>query len=560
MQDILSEPSVSVPTEEELAFLRRNPSLFIEKFLGDSLWHKQVSVAEMLSTHKRVAVRSCHGSGKTFLAARLALWWLFTRRFSSVLTTAPSNRQVVELLWKEIRVAYANARVSLGGKLLPKAPKLTVADDWVLIGFSTDNPVNFQGWHSKGGTLVIFDEAPGVHSEIWEAVQGVLVSDNDRLLCIGNPVEPYGPFYDLFRETDVGKVHISAYDTPNVSSGVDVVPGLCSASWAKEKRDTWGADSPLYQSRVLGEFPSTHDSVVVPIEWMIRANEKWHQHDAAGALDRWPVHMGVDVARLGSDSTILAEYVEGVGVRHIERLRKQETMATCGDVVSRAVAIGANSVNVDADGLGAGVYDRLHEIFTGADSSILIQADPSQDRTYKQGMGYADRTHGQDTKYRDTTHKIDTKYEDTTHERDRKYEDSKHEKSDKEHKEGVVASRWAKSSMKSGAYGASSPLVRSVRGGMRPKISDRFFNFRAEMYWTLRERLDPNNENSICLPPDDKLFSQLTSIRWRLNSKGQIRIEGKDEMRTRGMQSPDEADAVVYALSGQETFVDFVLV
>lgn len=513
MENILSQTGTTVPSVDELEILQRNPVLFIEKFLGESLWSKQMAVADLMTSHKRVAVRSCHGSGKTFLAARLALWWLFTRPFSSVLTTAPSNRQVVELLWKEIRVAYNGAAVKLGGHILPKAPKLTVADDWVLIGFSTDNPVNFQGWHSKGGTLVIFDEAPGVHAEIWKAVQGVLVSDQDRLLCIGNPVEPYGPFCDMFKESDVGKVHISAYDTPNLRTddGVDVVPGLCSASWVKEKKKSWGEDSPLFQSRVLGEFPTTHDSVVVPMDWMSKANERWELDRVGGRLDQHPVHLGVDVARLGSDATVLAEYVENVGVRKLVRLRKQDTMATCGDVVNHANAIAATTVNVDADGLGAGVFDRVNEVFSGGDSMLFIDEKSGLDAS----------RHG-----------------------------------------GVTRSnpKDSESAMKSRAYGASSPRVREVRGGMRPKISDRFFNLRAEWYWTLREKLDPSNDNPISLPPDDKLFSQLTSIRWRLNSKGQIRIEGKDEMRTRGMQSPDEADAVVYALSGQETFVEFVFV
>jgi hypothetical protein len=503
VDSVLQEPT-SVPDAAELEILQRNPVLFIERFLGSELWAKQSLVADMMTTHKKVAVRSCHGSGKTYLAARIALWWLFTRPFSTVLTTAPSNRQVVELLWKEIRVAYSNARVKLGGNMLPKAPKLTVADDWMLIGFSTDDPVNFQGWHSKGGTLVIFDEAPGVHSDIWKVVQGVMVSDNDRLLCIGNPVEPFGPFCDMFKDADVGKVHISAYDTPNVRQGVDVVPGLCSSSWVDEKRKEWGEDSPIFQSRVLGEFPSTHDAVVVPAAWVEQANDRYMKNMENGSFTDRSIHLGVDVARLGSDSTVVVEYVERLGVKKIIKLPKQDTMTTVGDVVNMARNNPVTSVNVDADGLGAGVFDRLVEVLSGRDMPLLVEGN--------QG------------------------------------------------KKGGMTSGSPDSPAFSGGWGSGSPVVRGLRGGTRARISDRFFNSRAEWYWTLREKLDPKNENPICLPIDNNLFHQLTSIRWRLNSKGQIRIEGKDEMRTRGMQSPDEADAVAYALAGEETFSSFILV
>jgi hypothetical protein len=206
------------PTIAEIEALSRQPVTFVERMLGGKLWGKQQEIAQSLVDNRTTAVRSCHGSGKTHLSARLALWWLFTRPYSAVITTAPTGRQVTELLWKEIRVAYKNARAKLGGDLLPRAPKLTVDDDWLCIGFSTDDPVNFQGWHSPGGTLAIFDEAPGVDPLIWETIEGVLVGDRDRHLVIGNPVEPSGPFFDIFQRESrtVKKFHISAFDVPNV--------------------------------------------------------------------------------------------------------------------------------------------------------------------------------------------------------------------------------------------------------------------------------------------------------------------------------------------------------
>jgi hypothetical protein len=47
-------------------------------------------------------------------------------------------------------------------------------------------------------------------------------------------------------------------------------------------------------------------------------------------------------------------------------------------------------------------------------------------------------------------------------------------------------------------------------------------------------------------PDDDQLAKQLGNIKWKMTSKGQIAVETKDEMRKRGLPSPDRADALVY--------------
>ena len=50
-------------------------------------------------------------------------------------------------------------------------------------------------------------------------------------------------------------------------------------------------------------------------------------------------------------------------------------------------------------------------------------------------------------------------------------------------------------------------------------------------------------------PEDDLLAAQLGAIKWKLTSRGQIQIESKDEMRKRGMPSPDRADALAYVFA-----------
>ena len=48
-------------------------------------------------------------------------------------------------------------------------------------------------------------------------------------------------------------------------------------------------------------------------------------------------------------------------------------------------------------------------------------------------------------------------------------------------------------------------------------------------------------------PRDEELAGQLLGLRYDISSSGQVRLEGKREMRKRGMPSPDKADALALA-------------
>lgn len=77
--------------------------------------------------------------------------------------------------------------------------------------------------------------------------------------------------------------------------------------------------------------------------------------------------------------------------------------------------------------------------------------------------------------------------------------------------------------------------------------NDKFENLKAEIYWNLREAI---KNKEISLPKDDKeLVNQLASIKYGFTRKGHIKIESKEDMKKRGLKSPDKADAVAIAYS-----------
>jgi hypothetical protein len=77
-----------------------------------------------------------------------------------------------------------------------------------------------------------------------------------------------------------------------------------------------------------------------------------------------------------------------------------------------------------------------------------------------------------------------------------------------------------------------------------------FANRRAEAWWGLREALDPEYNDDVCLPDDPDLIEELTTPTYRVLTGGKYLIESKDDIRSRlGGRSTDSADAVIMALS-----------
>lgn len=92
------------------------------------------------------------------------------------------------------------------------------------------------------------------------------------------------------------------------------------------------------------------------------------------------------------------------------------------------------------------------------------------------------------------------------------------------------------------------PLVGSEASTLMDKEGQlRFRNKRAEMYWRMREALDPTAPDPIALPPDSELKADLCAVRYKvvtLGTKAAILIRSKDEIREVLGRSPDKGDSV----------------
>lgn len=353
---------IAVESAADLRVYRNDPLGFAREVLGVEPWERQQAIMQAVAEFDRVTVRSCNGAGKTLVASWICLWFLYSRPNSIVVTTAPTAYQVENLLWRRLRGAFAEARVALPGRCMTK--RLECGTEWYAIGMATDEEVKFQGPHSPAGVLMVGDEASGLKEWVFTAMDGTMTEEEAKMLLIGNPNQAMGRFYESHRSwPSAQRFHISAFDVPET---------IIRRSWIEDMRRDLGEESPVYQVRVLGEFPPMGDDTLISLKWAEEAQARDGDVDlpAQGEDHRATVEIGVDIARYGSDESV-AYARRGSVVVGAEYWRGSDLMASAGRVAAMARRVGAATLKIDDNGVGGGVTDALLSTFRGTDVTVI---------------------------------------------------------------------------------------------------------------------------------------------------------------------------------------------
>lgn len=492
------------------ATYKPQPENFVADILQCQPWDKQIEIIKDVFNYPAVAVKSCNASGKSYISARIALAFLVLHPGSIVVTTAPTWRQVKDVLWRELGAAYELSVVKLS-KAEVSQTGLELAKDWFAVGLSTKDSEKFFGYHADD-ILVIVDEASGVEEAIYIGVDAITPNVNAHTLYIGNPTNPDGRFYKSFGNPMVKQHTISAFDTPNLTAnglttleallamftppnGVDVLqyvtdvqrglkmpyPALISPLTVYRRYLEWGTDSPFWQSLIMGQFPTQSEFSLIPINLIQQSMEvtksraagrKNGQEEVYAAFDGWVIpngglELGIDVARYGTDRTVMYPR-RGGWVEEAMAWSKENTQVTTDRILMSIIPTDPHTyLKVDDTGVGGGVTDALFR--RKADNNDA--GDKPQWNFKVQGINF----------------------------------------------------------------------------GQQALDPDKFTNMRAEMFWNLREQF---MAKTIAIPDDPELAGELAGIRFELTNTGKIQIERKDKMKQRnGGKSPDKADALALAFA-----------
>ncbi len=332
------------------------------------------SIPRAIAENKPIIVPSANMQGKDFICGRIPLWFLFSYAPSKVIITAPTDRQVKEVIWAELSTAWNNAPLEMPGRLL--TCKVDVEPDWFILAFTTkesgDQTGKAQGFHSPN-ICVIVSEAQAVEDKIFEQLDSLLGGKNNLMIMIGNPLRTTGTFARAIDDTTHNIViQLDALESPNYREKKIVIPGMASFEWIEKRRQLWNPegteDDPRWLARVRGKKPnSSIDTLFYPdlIEKMVTQEPRQTVRK---------IVVSNDPAGMGDDEEVIYAGISG-------RISKQDIQAkstgpsSCSRTLQMVREVGANHIIIDCDGLGQPIADFIRKI---KPESVTLQEIHSQ--------------------------------------------------------------------------------------------------------------------------------------------------------------------------------------
>ena len=308
-----------------------------------------------MGKHDRVSIRSGHGVGKTTLEAWLILWFLLTRKNCKVPVAANSQDQLRDTIWPEIAKWHRQLPEALKAMIDVQAERIVVVQDpegafAVRRTASKDNPEALQGFHAEH-LLFLIDEASGIPDIVFEVGMGALSTPGAKVVMAGNPTRTSGFFYDTHHSLRDRwhTMHVNCLDVPRAQGHIEDI------------KAKYGDNSNAYRVRVLGEFPTSDDETVIPLELVLgavgrqrlnsrllssmgrgRRSLRRRPHGACQATEEQAAGAGEELELHGPDGNCRQDQGRIRGDTHTTARPKE--------------------ILIDVIGLGAGVYDRCKEI------------------------------------------------------------------------------------------------------------------------------------------------------------------------------------------------------
>lgn len=471
---------------------------FAYDVLNVRLDKEQLKILHSVQNNSRTSVASGTARGKDFVTAVSAMCFMYlTPRWNNsgeliantkVALTAPTDRQVKNIMMPEISRLFNKAKRTIGGLpgRLTAYDIRTDSEEWFLTGFKADeyNHEAWSGFHAVN-TMFAITEASGISDSTFDAIEGNL-QGNSRILIVFNPNTVIGYAAKSQKGDRWSKYRLNSLDAPNVVERKQIFPGQVDHEWIEDKLENWCIKiskkevlteeddfffenqwyrpNDVFRVKVLGKFPKVSQDTLIPAQWIEEANKRWIECENKEQYLQKKLRLGSDIAGMGRDNSVDCFRYDNY-VSYFE-LTNAGGVANHMEVAGKLASILRGNPNaicaIDTIGEGAGVYSRLIELgFTNA---------------------------------------ISCKYS-------------------------------AKASIN------DSPLK---------DITDQyeFVNLRAYLFWCVRDWLNPKNGFNPMIPPNDLFLEEATEIKWKFRSDGKIQIEAKEDIKKRIGRSIDLFDAL----------------
>ena len=497
-----------------------DPIGFTEQVLHENLTDDQKRVMLSVRDNMVTIAKSATEVGKSFSAARLAIWFYRVYPDAQVyLTAAPPVENLKRILWGEIMscvdknaVLFMDDRIKVDYIL--RNPQSFITRVTVpTTGTPEVREAKFSGKHAPH-ILFIVDEGDAVPDEVYKGIEGCLSGGlMPRLLVMFNPRIMQGAVFEKEINHQANVVTLSALSHPNVITGKSVIPGAVMRDsvvrrfneWTRplmlnenvtdscikvpeflQGIQAWGQDGTLFPPlepgtrvvredgkaffyMVLGKYPPQGESQLISQEWIDKARARYDEYTKRNGNippAEVPPIMGMDVAEMGGDWNICILRYNGY-VPH---------------------TIGAwQGMDAYQSSLKALELYRKYKV----DIAMI------------DGMGIG----------------------------------------------GSIAPTMVRAGRQ---MGMSRNEIWDIRA-VSVKVSEKPLNFiktelgefkiiRDQLWWALREWL--RTDESAMLPPDRMLLEELSAVSYNIPQDGKIRVTDKETLRDKIKRSPDRADAL----------------
>lgn len=419
-----------------------------------------------------------------------------------IVTTAANFRLVKTIMWPYIkRVAADHLLPGSNKRVGPDRMNMTewfVKDTLVADGVSSEDKdeTSMRGIHSLGRVVVIVDEASGISHTIGRVLNGLLTTEDDRLVVLGNPpTEDTDTWFEWFSEQKiVNTITIPFTETPNFTgekTGIctrcspripqhTISKHLTSAKTISDVRAQYPDDNdPYVRAFLYAEFPTGNVAKTIPMAFIQKALPITTRDNKPFVDEEWiekskrtgPIRLGVDVASDGGDELVVAQRDgwHGTILHTSSGPTNENALVVAGkvktyieDACKKHQERGMSTpvmVNVDRNGVGWGVTSFL------------------QEWVVEQGLN---------------------------------------------------------------------AVVVGVMSGEKARQEQRFLKQRSEMWWNMRELLQ-GDDVEITFGIDEMTVKQLNGPTYTTDTAGRTQVEPKSKMAARGVKSPDRADALILA-------------
>lgn len=341
-----------------------NPVSMVRELFGVEPDPWQIEALMSFPKNPRIVMKASKGVGKTCVMAWLIWNFLLTRPNPKIACVSIDASNLADNLWTEL-AHWRNKSELLKHvfewtktRIFHKENKETwwcSARSFPRAADKTQQANSLAGLHSDY-IMFVLDESGGMHEGIMASAQNALSSCIEgHILQAGNPTHLEGALYNAcVKNAKMWKVIEINSDPENPMRSPRV-----SKEWANEQIEAYGRNDPWVLVNVFGQFPPSSFNALIGPDEIREAMKRYYRDYEIGRVARI---MGVDVARFGDDSSVIA-FRQGCQMFPFKKYRSLDSTQGAGRVAREWNDWMADACFIDASGgFGSGWIDQLKNL------------------------------------------------------------------------------------------------------------------------------------------------------------------------------------------------------